>query len=1007
MSKKKKMSNGKFIAWWAPFLGLAAVLIIGIEVAVSFTSTILDTYVGKGQVVKTLAEGTETWDTAYYEQKYSSGTAGSTGSAAGSAQALAAAEDTVEKITDEGMVLLKNNGALPLSTSTTVALMGRGSVDPVYGGSGSGNVDTSRCATPISGLTSAGFTVDSTVNTFFANNYSNYPRQAIVMDNYDGSTFFIGEIPTSAYTFGTTQVSGENAVVFISRCGGEGLDLSTNLLRDSETTASKTLLDSNANAKAEYDNYVEGQHELELSAEEKGMIEYAKANAATVTVVLNASTPIEIAELRDDEGVDAIVWAGSPGSTGFNSLGKILAGTVNPSGRLPDIYAADFTADPTFQNFAINGENEYEGTYTSSIWTGNGGTNLAHFVDYEEGVYVGYKYYETAFEEGVLANEAAYDAAVAYPFGHGLSYTTFSKEITSSNVGNNSVTVTVKVTNTGSKAGKEVVQLYYSAPYVTAGIEKPAAVLGAFAKTATLNAGASEEVTLTIDFEDMASYDYITNKAYVLEAGDYTVSLRDNSHDVLGEVDFTVGSTIVYGENNKRPSDEVAVTNQFDFMSAYFTGGHATNLTRSNFSGTFPTAAVEAETKAENLVVGSTTVNDLLGDNYTVVNNESDVMPTMGATYGLQAIDLRGVDYNDEAWDQLMDQLTEADYNAATTYLYNNAYNTPAIESLGLPACEDHDGPQGFSSLMGTYENVCAYMSEPLLAATFNVDLAKEMGQSIGQEALCMSTPFAGWYGPAMNTHRSPFAGRNFEYYSEDGLLAGKIAANVVSGAGDYGLKAYIKHFALNDQETWRTAGLCTWANEQAVREIYLKPFEIVVKETTTTEKYISDSEGTIATRTMKAATGVMSSFNRIGTVWAGGSYELMTTVLREEWGFEGVAISDFNLYQYMSADQGMRAGTDMQLTWSAWGSNPFTDTSSATARIALRKALKNMIYSVTNSLAMQGVAPGTIISYTMSPWRIWLILVDVALGAFIVGGTTWVVIRCVRHKKEDETTSA
>ena len=372
----------------------------------------------------------------------------------------------------------------------------------------------------------------------------------------------------------------------------------------------------------------------------------------------------------------------------------------------------------------------------------------------------------------------------------------------------------------------------------------------------------------------------------------------------------------------------------------------------------------------------------------------------------------RGLDY-DEAYSKILNQLTDDDYDNAGKYLINGAYNTPAIESIGKPATEDHDGPQGFSSLMGKYKYATAYMSEPLLASTFNKDLAKEMGTAIGEEGLAMNPSFSGWYGPAMNTHRSPFAGRNFEYYSEDGVLARKIAANVVSGAADKGLYAYIKHFALNDQETFRTEALCTWADEQTIREIYLKPFEIVVKEAKTTIDYISDENGTHSQKEMNACTAVMSSFNRIGTTWAGGNKALMTDVLRGEWGFKGFAISDFNLYDYMNTDQGMRAGTDMQLTWLASETMPFgrpnySDTKCGTARQAIRTAYHNVFYTIANSSAMQGVAPGTIITYKPNGWRVAFWILDAVLGTFLVCGTAWVVYRTIKFNskpKSEEST--
>ena len=845
------------------------------------------------------------------------------------------------------------------------------------------------------------------------------------MDNYNGSTFFIGEVDPADYNDGSkfTIDANETAVVFISRCGGEGLDLSTNLKRDAQTAASQAVLNGSdakaTNATKEVNNYVDGQHELELSSEEKGMLDFAKRNYSKVVVVLNESTTMEVGDLKDDDDIDGIIWAGSPGSTGFNALGEILAGTVNPSGKTPDLYSRDFTKDPTFQNFAINGENTYTGV--TEISAGVNGSKNAHFVEYEEGVYVGYRYYETRFG----SDEASYNANVAYPFGYGLSYTTFSKELVSSEVTNNDVTMTVKVTNTGNVAGKEVVQLYYTAPYINGSIEKSSTVLGDFTKTKMLNPGESETVSITIAKEDMASYDYNDKdndkfKGYELEKGTYYVQIKDDSHTVSKDskgkelsVNFTINDTI---HLSKKSDDQEDITNKFDNVSDMFkstkTDGYGFLMSRSNFETTFPTKATAADTKADSITIDGKTVADGLKP-YQNVNNDADVQPTVGAKNGLKLIDLRGLDYDDEAYSKILDQLTDDDYDNAGKYLVNGAYNTPKMESIDKPATEDHDGPQGFSSLMGKYKYATAYMSEPLLASTFNKDLAKEMGTAIGEEALAMNPTFSGWYGPAMNTHRSPFAGRNFEYYSEDGVLAGKIAANVVSGAADKGLYAYIKHFALNDQETFRTEALCTWADEQTIREIYLKPFEIVVKEAKTTIDYISDENGTHSQKEMNACTAVMSSFNRIGTTWSGGNKALMTDVLRNEWGFRGFAISDFNLYDYMNTDQGMRAGTDMQLTWLASDTMPFgrpnySDTKSGTARQAIRTAYHNVFYTIANSNAMQGVAPGTIITYKPSGWRVAFWILDAVLGTFLVCGTAWVVYRTFKFNskpKSEEST--
>ncbi len=1027
---KKKMKNSKFLAIWVPFLAVAGAAVITIECVLPSFATMLDTYagtiwapLGKGEIVKTQAKGSENWNSKYYGETFTKAT-GET--ATGSVEANKNGESVVEEICDEGMVLLKNkNNALPVSKENKIALMGRGSVDPVYGGSGSGNVDTTTCANPRSALEKAGFTIDEDVYNFFNTQKDYYARQNISMDSYENSTFFIGEIQPSTYTF--TPVKSETAVVFISRCGGEGLDLSRNMKQDANTTASKAVLDGTtknatnptekaAHAAEEVANYSDGQHELELSKEEKDMIAFAKTNYSKVVIVLNNSTTMEIGDLKDDDGIDGIIWAGSPGSTGFNALGSILAGTISPSGRTPDLYSRDFTADPTFLNFATNNVNEYTGI--TSIDTGNANSEKAHFVEYEEGIYVGYRYYETRFG----SDETQYNSNVAYPFGYGLSYTTFSKEITEQKVTDDKITVSVKVTNTGEVAGKEVVQAYYSAPYTTGGIEKASTVLGDFAKTKTLKKGESDTVTLTIDKEDMASYDYNDKnsngfKGYELEKGTYTIDIKEDSHTVSKDASgkalsftFNVGDTIKY---SKKSSDKTEVTNQFDDVSAIFkdtkTTGYATKMSRSDFAGTYPTAPTADDAAADKITINGKTVAELLKP-YENVNSDTDTMPTMGEKNGLKLIDVRGLDYDDEAYEKLLDQLTEDDYKNAGQYLTNGAYNTPKMESIDKPATEDHDGPQGFSSLMGSYKNVTAYMSEPLLAATFNKELGKKMGTAIGEESLAMSTTFSGWYGPAMNTHRSPFAGRNFEYYSEDGVLAGKIAAEVVSGAADKGLYAYIKHFALNDQETWRTEALCTWADEQTIREIYLKPFEIVVKTAKTTLDYISDSEGNHTKKEISACTAVMSSFNRIGTTWAGGSKALMTNVLRDEWGFRGFGISDFNLYNYMVPDQGMRAGTDMQLTWASFKptkENGFNDTSSATARQALRKAFHNVFYTVANSNAMQDITPGTIITYKTSGWRILFYIVDAVLATFVVAGTAWVLVRVLvlskKFPKDDE----
>ena len=506
---------------------------------------------------------------------------------------------------------------------------------------------------------------------------------------------------------------------------------------------------------------------------------------------------------------------------------------------------------------------------------------------------------------------------------------------------------------------------------------------------------------------------FVSSGKLSIISDDYTGTLHKNS--MIHKV--TYANDILYTENVTVEDGDMlwekeAAKNRFNDVSAMFkdtkTAGYATLMSRANFAGTYPTAPTEADQLAKNITLTYTengqqvskTVADLLKpfDTSTQLVQEGATMPTTGAQNGIVLSNMRGVAYNDQVWEEYLNQLTEDDYKNANAVLINGAYNTAEIQSLGKPATEDLDGPQGFSSLFGV-TGCCAYCSEVVIASTFNKDLAYEMGKAIGEEALVKENDTNGWYGPAMNVHRSPFAGRNFEYYSEDPMLSGKIACAVVEGAADKGCYAYLKHYALNDTEVMRVTNLCTWADEQTIREIYLKPFQYVVENATTEMKYISDVNGTVSTRTMPACTAMMSAFNRVGATWAGGSYALMTEVLRDEWGFRGLVISDFNLYDYMNPDQGVRAGTDLQLTWTASKQN-YANTSDATTRQAIRQAYKNMCYTVANSNRMQGVSPGSIVVYGLAWWQILIIVFDVLAGLFLIGGIIYIVYDKNKRKK-------
>ena len=966
---KKPMSNRKFASIWISGLSFVLVVAVTANVLLSVYGSWVETELGAGTYTVENSSDTADWDTEYNTADYAT-----------EEESDAAADALVQEITAEGVVLLKNNGALPLSVvdSANVTLLGRAAADPIYGGSGSGSADTSTAINAKKGLEAAGFEINGDVYDLLSDYAAETPRSTIVMDLPEDSSYAVGEMPVADYTadaLASFEDYNDAAIVVIGRGGGEGGDLTTNM-------------------EGSDDNYEAGQHQLELNLDEKQLIALAKENFDTVVVLVNASTTLELGILQDDEGIDSILSIGSPGQSGYAAVGKVLNGEVNPSGRTVDIYPADFTLDPSFANM---GDFQYSNISGLAEDAAKGVDGNGHFVQYEEGTYVGYRYYETAATEGFVN----YDDAVVYPFGYGLSYTNFSQSIVDSTLGavDGEVSVDVEVTNTGDVAGKDVVQFYYTAPYTAGGVEKSSVVLGDFGKTGLLEPGESETVTVTIDVEDMASYDYAGAQAYVLDAGTYQLKIQNDSHtleDGVQAIDYEVTEQVVYSGDTKRDSDEVAATNQFDDATAEFTEGLSVTLSRADFAGTFPTAPTEADMVANDAVVAAFGAYD-----FEAAAAESDAeMPVTGAEGTLDLIDLRGLDYDDAAWDELLDRLTVEEM---TQVILSGAYNTGAINSIVKPLTADIDGPAGFSSFLTDTYSGTAYPSAVLIASTWNTELAYKMGVSIGNEALFMG--INGWYGPAMNLHRSPFAGRNFEYYSEDGLLSGTLGAQVMSGAASKGVYSYVKHFAVNDVEVNRSNnGIAVWADEQTIRELYLKPFEIALTETTSELKFISDEDGTVSTRE-HGATAVMSSFNRIGAEWAGGSEALMTTVLRDEWGFRGIAITDFNLYEHMSPDQAVKAGTDLMLTFPPM--KGLEDTKSAEGISNIRKSTHNILFAVTNSNAMNGIATGATIEYVQPQWRTVQIGIDVLLGLLLAGGGLLVFRRVQNHRRNDRLTPA
>ncbi|NLL77050.1 MAG: beta-glucosidase [Clostridiales bacterium] len=830
-----------------------------------------------------------------------------TGNGSIAEETSAEATALVNKIAEEGIVLLKNeDNVLPLSNTTSLNLFGWASTNPCYGGTGSGSLsDAYPTVSIIQGLEDAGYSLNTELSDFYTAYRADRPEVGMWAQDWT-----LPEPPATTYTaemLDSAKAFSDTAVVVITRVGGEGADLPTDVSKVTYTDNSK-----------DYKDFETGEHYLQLNKTEKDMLDLVCSNFDKVVVVYNGANAMELGFINAYSQIKGAIWCPGTGQSGFEALGEVLNGTVNPSGKTTDTFVADLTATPEYNNIGnFKYDNLTDFTYVDPF---TGVENSPTFVNYAEGIYVGYRFYETAALEGLID----YDESVVYPFGYGLSYTSFTQEMSDITEADGTITFDVTVKNTGSVAGKDVVEVYYNPPYTNGGIEKAAANLIAFDKTEILEPGASETVTVTFNAEDMASYDEINTKAYVLEAGDYRISIRTDSHNIINEKVFTVPETIVYNEPNPRSTDETVATNQFDFSDQ----GEVTYLSRADGFANYE----EATASPASLTASDTTVSLFMNNsNYNPedYNNDEDEMPITGAANGMKLSELRGADYDDERWNTLLNQLTVFDMD---TMIALGGYQTMAASSVGKLSTIDCDGPASINNNF-TGTGSVGFPSAVMIANTWNTDLALSFGESIGKMADEMDV--SGWYAPAMNTHRSAFAGRNFEYYSEDGVLAGKMAANAIIGAEKYGVYAYIKHFALNDQETNRTNMLLTWSNEQAIREIYLRPFEIAVKQ--------------------GGAKAVMSAFNYIGTQPAGACNALLNTVLRDEWGFKGFVLTDYyGVYGYQDADRMIRNGNDCMLVAYDTETNHVTDTKSATSIKAMRTAGLAFTRAPKNLLPLQ-----------------------------------------------------
>ena len=815
------------------------------------------------------------------------------------------ANELAKDVQSEAVTLLKNDDSnLPLS-GKKVNVFGWGSTNPVYGGTGSGSMSKQyKTVSLLDGMKQAGLKTNTELSKLYTDYRKGRPEVGMFAQDWT-----LPEVPAKQYSdklVSDAKDFSDEAVVVLTRVGGEGADLPTDMKAKGITYK---------NNSKDYDDFQKGESFLQLSKTERDMIDLVTSNFKKVTLVYNGANTFQFDFLNDYPQIQSVVWCPPAGQTGFSALGEVLAGETNPSGKTSDTFLKDLTKSVSYNNF---GKFEYTNMADKAAkykgFTGDDVTAIPGFVNYSEGIYVGYKFYETASDEGLIN----YDDTVAFPFGYGLSYTSFDQKLDSVKYKGGKVTVTATVTNTGDKAGKDVVEVYYNPPYTDGGIEKASKNLAGFEKTKELQPGESQKVTVKFDDDDMASYDYKGAKAYVLEKGDYDISIQSDSHHVIDHKAITVKDTVTYdSDSNTHNGDKTVATNQFDDVA-----GDVTYLSRADHFANYKEATAAPTNFKMSDKAKETFYNN---SNYDPkkFDKDSDKMPTTGAKNGLKLSDMYGKDYDDADWDKLLDQLTFDDMD---NLIANGGYGTQAVKSVGKIQLTDADGP---ASLNNNFTGVgsIGFPASTAFACTWNKDLAKQFGEMIGDMAHDMHV--AGWYAPAMNIHRNAFSGRTFEYFSEDSLLSGVMASSEISGAKSKGVYSFMKHFALNDQETKRTEMLCTWTNEQAMREIYLKPFEMSVKE--------------------GGAQAVMSSFNYIGNTYAGADSALLQTVLRGEWGFKGFVLTDyFGGYGYQNADQEVRAGNDSMLATTKI-TNHITD-KSATSVKAMRQAAHNILYTAANS---------------------------------------------------------
>lgn len=951
-SPRKKMSNKLFAGVWGSVLAILLIVIIVANVVLMQYSSLITRSLGHTTVVSVSKDGSAS-DNIYFKSGFDS------------EEALIAYEtDVSQRIEAEGLVLVKNeNNALPLNKGAKISVFGQASTQFRYGGGGSGAIDETNVQSVMDAFTAEGFEVNPALWKMYQNSGLKIPKEVAPDD-------FSAEVTASLDAY------SDAAVFVFSRPAHEATDLS--------------------------------EKEVALTKAEKEVLDYVNSHFDKVIVLLNIANAVELGWLNEFDHIQGAIWVGYPGQQGMISIPRALNGTVNPSGRLVDTYAYSAESSAAFENF---GYGRVENGYNPV-----GAKNT--YVVYAEGIYVGYRYYETRYEDTVLGQGNAdskkgssdkkawnYANEVLYPFGYGLSYTTFDYSNFNFTENADSFTVSVDVKNSGDVAGKEVVQVYFQSPYTDYDrenkIEKASVELCGFAKTGELAPGASETVTITIPKEELKTFDRLNAKTFVVDAGTYYFTVADNAHaavnNVLAAKGYTTadgmdakGNTAMTATYEQKELDTktysvdtktgTAITAQFDYSSMTYYDSDYVYLTRSDWDGTWPTFYGETDKKGKHSMKAS---DQLLADSQEnhYADDPNAVMPTTGSGNKVELITMRGKDYDDPAWEEVLDCLTVEEM---MNLVRLGGWQTAELPSISKPVSNDQDGPAGISDeLISGNAHCMGYPIGVVLASTWNENVIEEMGQCVGEDGLKANVH--GWYAPGAGTHRTPYGGRNFEYYSEDGLLSGKICAAEIRGCQSKGMYVYMKHLVLNDQED-RRYGIATFCEEQAMRELYMVPFEICVKEAD--------------------AHGMMAAFDSIGGIWCGANSDLLEDVLRGEWGFRGIVVTDYATANtgYMWIDMGLQNGADLWLNSDStiyWidgvENNP-------TLVNSLRRATHNILYTVVNSSAMNGIGANYEIRNVMPLWQIWMICADVATGVIVLLGTFLIIRRCKKNKQSSVT---